>query len=288
MKYTILFLWLLFIACNQRPTSNEDWTKEIEGFRISDSVVQNSNLKNDIEGYWISSTHADSTVKNRTVVRYYSPFPATLALLIKIENDSVLFLGSIETLKTPLVNNPDSLISLDESGGYNFSYDKSKNLITAIEKKHRPNWIDTTIYVFRRLAPKEDTLLKDIFNTKYTTLHQLHLNFSSYYTTNIICGQYKPLGKYEGIGLVELGGSNDKSVIGFKDFKEFNIDAYFGTCHWSLPEDEIVFDKSNTGAVEIYSWEFNKDTFILMEMKSRNGSDRLYKDGAELRFLKIK
>jgi len=132
----------------------------------------------------------------------------------------------------------------------------------------------------------EDTLLNNV-STDYP-LHQLHINFSSFYRTNLICGQYQPIENYKDIGLVELGGSDNKSVTGFKDFKEFEIDAYFGTCHWSSPEDEIVFDHSKTSAVEIYSWEFNKDTFILTEMKSRNGSDRLYKDGGELRFLKIK
>ena len=54
MKYIIPFLFLLLIACNQNPSPNRDRPEENKRYQVSDSEAQNSNLKNDIEGYWIS------------------------------------------------------------------------------------------------------------------------------------------------------------------------------------------------------------------------------------------
>ena len=229
----------------------------------STEMQNNDNL--DLDGYWILINYLDKIDETKSIEPQVRQQRLTLdAIILKIDNDTIETRGLIMTSNFQISQNPDSLTTITGMGEYRLNYDKTVNLIFALDK----SGVDTVKYTFRRIKENERRLVKDIDGKPF--FEQLSQNFYAYFIETIISGTYRPLTKSKDISTLKL--LTNGKINGFRKFDEYSIHDYFGTLH-PYSGDAIIFtdtkkeikENQPPDNSEAYKWEFKNDTLILTE-----------------------
>lgn len=259
-KYIVtVFSFLVLISCQNKANHT---------IHKKNNVHDSLNLSS-LEGYWIMSDYIDSILHNKAIEKQTNKKLTSTAIILHVVKDSFTYHGLIlgnETLK--LNNSSDSLAVTDGMGEYQFSCDDKNDLIKAKCIKDNLLMPDSLEYSFRRVRKHEQRLIEGIDNKLF--FERLQPNFYSYFIDSLISGEYELIKNDSKIMKLE----NTGTVSGFKNYNKYKIHDYFGTLHPFRPEDVIVFEDTTIvhngngppGNIDIYSWEFKKDTLILTEM----------------------
>lgn len=204
------------------------------------------------EGWWISTTIADSTVRNKTIHNFNNLVQQD-AMILEIKNDTIYTYGNIIYQKQYPVNCiKDTLGKITGMATINIIA-KRENLILN-NKRKKSEYND----IFRRANTNEQRDLTE--NLSKTS--QIADKPEKWYARKILSGSYKDR---EGstITLTKNSGSQ-----GFENFTTYEIHVTRGTVDW-MKNDWIKFTNSKSDQQSIYHFKFEGNNLKLYEYSMR-------------------
>jgi hypothetical protein len=264
----VLFLSIIFNSCKK---------KEITAPEILEEKVN-------IDGYWVLTNYIDKILETKSIKPQIEQKLTWEAIVLKISKDSIETHGLIMRDKQKLSNDTDSLTTISGMGNYKFNYIQNLDIIKAVDLKQN----DTVSYTYRKIKKREKRLIKNIDNNYF--YKGLESNFYSFIIDSLIVGSYKTIGNPSKMLNLSMNGQTS----GFKKYNDYSIHDYFGTLH-PFEGDAIIFRDTTlvhkidkpTNNLGIYNWSFNKDTLVLIEMKTKN-FEEYYIGQKTLKFLRVK
>ncbi|MDA9773835.1 hypothetical protein N9B82_02665 [Saprospiraceae bacterium] len=232
------------------------------------------------------SNYIDSILVNKRIRDHSRYGISALAIVIKIQNDSLTHHGLVFSFEKLALNpNYDSLGLI--MGDYQLSYDPDRDILYAKAARKNLEIKDSLMYSFRRVKEEEQRLMEGI-NEKLAP-YKLEANLNAYFIDSLICGHYRSLSEntFE-MKLQKTGDSN-----GFFGYTEYKSVDHFGTRHPFGNEDVIIFTDTtiiNDGSgpptnIGIYSWEINVDTLTFTKMLTED-HENFYKGSERFRFVR--
>jgi hypothetical protein len=251
----ILCIFIFASGCHNNSTFNENTQK------TSNDSFSESRLN----GYWILSDYFDSILFDKSIAKNRMHEISWAMFVFEIRNDSLRALGLVypET-KFNIKQNKDTLLSFANFGEYYLHEDKiSGNILANQTKPYGDNLLVSKTYHYRRvIEPRLTALLNEI------NVFKIQQGLIKIFADSLIVGEYEEIGNRK---LEKISFYSNGEITGFKKFKKYHVNSYFGTYHPFENYDEIFLESENNKAH--YNWKFNGDTLRLTELLSKNGDE---------------
>ncbi len=261
MKYLIIPL-ILLCSCTE-PTISNDEPKEEE---IQEDILEDSEMygeygpisnvegetidPNQLEGMWGLVSYFDSIYFSWSVAAHRLQPPAHFALLLDIDEDSIMSYGSIFDRKYA-VGSEDTLVIYESMGGrWWLRKEEDRLVLTQLEYTYRD---DTVRYEYRRmdhLRRLTDTLAR---------VHQLSIGMNKYFNQQLMAGDYA----FEDV-LITF--NPDGTISGDFPYKAYQVRNYFGTSHPFQNYDVVTMYRKDSDEYEYFHWKQNLEVMELTKL----------------------
>ncbi|WBM75765.1 hypothetical protein [Saprospira grandis] len=222
-----------------------------------------------MDGYWLLSNYFDGVLETKSIDKYRRMRMFKQAIILKVENDSLIHIGSLGGSyhkKIPLIHNYDSLAILERA--YVLQYDSTQDKIFIHEKQIEGRSNEGIDYSFRRLKEKESRLIEGIKELHEEQWPDFSSNITSFLVDSLLLGAYVPIGNNKMSDTLFLQKKRGKKygLKGFKGYNSFYMENGFGTHHPYRPHNGISFDDTLSHEFEIFSWEWIRDELVFVKM----------------------
>lgn len=273
----VTFVWISCQSNHLKKSKNED---------LINFIDNEKDINKKLEGFWILTNYYDSIIKDKSISKHRIYPISWSAMTLQIKKDTMLSNGLLyimDRIKIQTYN--DTLCFLDTYGKFLFTYDKKRDCIAAIEISSNKSKYKGKHFIYRRIS--ENRLLKII---KQNDSFKIATGFYQLFIDSLIAGEYKSISNGNTLIL-----NSDGSMIGFKQFTNYQIHDYFGTYHPFNNIDAICFEDSRfnksknslSSPSNYFNWSFSDDTLTFIELITENNDD--YQLGEKTyKFIRIK
>jgi len=245
---TGLFLTLILVSCDNRPTTTENLQDESKNYIDNNRIVE---LSQSLHGLWISDNYLNNIEKNKSIFlsrKYDTKIQGFYLDKTALQTDSAFLEGFT-----------------DHEGGYSspiiYDNEKDKFVNDMARLSDYATFPDPFELNFDGKGKIEMYFPKTKKSDNY---RKVNSDFQTEIRRLLIAGNYKAI--YDNS---EIQFDNNGEVHNFKDFKYYELVADFGL---NIEYDAIVFFKTLKGGNwsdgEIYKFEFLSNSLQLQHVKT--------------------